>query len=76
MAGTQEYKLTEQGSNAPIKPSIAGQTLKLMQTGHKIITAQQLNYELGIANGADVLNELVGGGYVEKVPEKKPGLFS
>lgn len=72
MASTQQYRLTDpQGKNAAIKSSIAGQVIKLMQTGHSVITPEQLNYELGIANGSDILAELERGNYVEKVSEKK-----
>ena len=61
-----EYKITEKGKKAETKPSIAGRVLEYMQQGHALVNASELNYELQITNGEEILNMLAQGGYVAK----------
>ena len=64
-----EYRLTEKGRKAEIKPNMAGKILEHMRTGQGVVNASQIEYDLDIPEARAILDKLVDAGYLGKAEE-------
>lgn len=64
-----EYRLTQRGRTAEIKPTPSGKILDYMQNGHGVVNPHEVNYELQMENAQNHLDSLVRAGYLSKEEE-------
>ena len=68
-----EYRLTEKGRTAEVKPTASGKILDFMQNGHGVINPHEINYELQMESSQNQLDSLVRAGYLSKEEESQFG---